>query len=381
MSYYSGIWTWGHLTARTGRPLCEGAGSFWGEIVHIFCSWPQKHYRLFALIMLLGRAELQYKASLWELRSVVEVLTLILKPQSGNDSCRAIRQNDVMEASESTPNTSPFMQKKKKEERCWLFYASLHFSMAGRNMRGVTGISLLVNLPTSLNCPSGCCVWKIRNLTASQTILLCTETRELAIVNTLTIKAVNLQWEKHNQATQQTCSEGAPWWEGWWWWGVLPGAAWVILIQGKWSITFTVHKLINVAWTQERMRSMTANTLLNSPIDKSYSPALMYRRASLRLSKPIFSHCLVLSKYVVAMTVKVSGMMFSSPFPKGSISRWFILSPLMIFSICMWNIPPVKRCVKLKHSYLTLPNRNKCHHEQTIILGQRPPLAETSKSG
>lgn len=145
--------------------------------------------------MLLGQAELQYEASLrGEPRSVVEVLTLILKPQSGRDSCRAIRQKDVMEASESAPNTSPFMQtKQEKEERCWLFYALLYFSMAGRNMRGVTGISLLVNLPTSLNCPSGCCVLKIRNLTASQMILLCTETRELAIVNTLTTKAVNLQ--------------------------------------------------------------------------------------------------------------------------------------------------------------------------------------------
>lgn len=146
--------------------------------------------------MLLGRAEFQYKASLrGEPRSVVGVLTLILKPQSGRDSCRAIRQKDVKEASESAPNTSPFTQKKKKEEveRCCLFYASLHFSMAGRNRRGVTGISLLVNLPTSLNCPSGCCVWKIRNLTASQIILLCTETKEVAIVNTLTTKAVNLQ--------------------------------------------------------------------------------------------------------------------------------------------------------------------------------------------
>lgn len=192
--------------------------------------------------------------------------------------------------------------------------------MAGRNMRGVTGISPLVNLPTSLNCPSRCCVWKIRNLTASQMILLCTETRELAIVNTLTTKAVNLPWEKQSQATQQTCSKGAPWWEGWGW-GVLPGAAWVILIQGKWSITFTVHKLITVAWTQERPRSLTANSLLKSPIDKSHSPASMYRRASLRLSKPSFSHCLVLSKYVVAMTVMVSGIMFASPFPEGSISR------------------------------------------------------------
>lgn len=82
--------------------------------------------------MLLGRAEFQYKASLrGEPRSVVEVLTLILKPQSGRDSCRAIRQKDVKEASESAPNTSPFTQKKKKKkeevERCWLFYASLHF--------------------------------------------------------------------------------------------------------------------------------------------------------------------------------------------------------------------------------------------------------------
>lgn len=95
-----------------------------------------------------------------------------------------------MEASESAPNTSPFTQKKEKEERCWLFYALIHFSLAGRN---ITGISVLVNLATSLNCPSGCCVWKIRNLTASQMTLLCTETRELAIVNTLTTKAVNLQ--------------------------------------------------------------------------------------------------------------------------------------------------------------------------------------------
>lgn len=190
--YYSGIWSRVRSPHRENRsPLGGLAGVLLRRDYAYFCSWPWEHYCLLALNTLLGRAEFQYKASLRrearrEITCVVQVLTAILEAQCCCDSCRAIRQNAVMEASESAPNTSPFTQNKKKKERCCLFYASLHFSMAGRNMREGTVISLLVNPPTSLKCPSGCCVWKIRNLMASQMIVLCTKTRELAMVNTLT---------------------------------------------------------------------------------------------------------------------------------------------------------------------------------------------------
>lgn len=61
-------------------------------------------------------------------------------------------------------------------------------------------------------------------------------------------------------------------------------------------------------------------------------PVLMCWRASLRRSIFSISHWLVLSKYVVAMTVRLMWTMFSSPHPDGWYIRPPIDLPLMSFS-------------------------------------------------
>lgn len=79
---------------------------------------------------------------------------------------------------------------------------------------------------------------------------------------------------------------------------------------------------------------------------KSHSPTLMCWRASLRLSKPSLCHWLVLSKYMVATTGRVSSIMFNSPFPEGCRIRAAISAPLMPLSSCSLNISPVRRHTK-----------------------------------
>lgn len=77
-----------------------------------------------------------------------------------------------------------------------------HFCLAQKIRTSVTVISVRTAIPpwrmvpTSVNLPSGCWAWRIRNLMASQMSRVSIETKYLATANTLATKAVILDEEK-----------------------------------------------------------------------------------------------------------------------------------------------------------------------------------------